>query len=185
MVDRKFGESNIDGAIEELETRLATMQTDHFKRLIGAEFTNEPSLILTEINNFISACQESFDVQVVYIEMNGFDINYDRWYFDLFGYAHYEDDLDDLEWLADWQSDEWPEVTLTGMEMIQRDFEWYHTEKKWKDTRYGQTYEVAVLLVMTKFVALVRSALRSGELIKPIPVLATAHEFDSIGRFAP
>jgi hypothetical protein len=73
-------------------------------------------------------------------------------------------------------------VTLKGLEAVQGDFEWYHAKEIWKDKKLEQAYELAVLLVMCKYVSLIESAL-AGPRSKPIPVLATAHDFDILGRF--
>jgi hypothetical protein len=88
-----------------------------------------------------------------------------------------------LEWLCDWQSSDWPQVTLTGLEEVQADFEWYHAQEIWKDKSFEEAYELALLLVMCKYVSLIESALAAGSRSKPIPVLATAHDFDILGRF--
>lgn len=124
-------------------------------------------------------------MEAVYLEMNGFDINYERWFFDFFGYATYNNDPEDLDWLSSWQ---WENsgTTLKGLEKIQKDFEWYHTSQVRKRQKtFENGYSLAVLLVMVKFLALIKSAVESGPLVKSIPVLATAHEFDTIGRFLP
>jgi hypothetical protein len=183
MVDRKFRESQIVSAIQSLEAMLAKEPTTRFKGLLGAHFTNPPSFILAAINEFIRSCQERFDVKAAYLEMNGFDINYDRWYFDFFGYSEYGANPDNVEWLCYWQSENWPSVTLTGLEPIQRDFQWYDEMEIWRGQDYKKTTDLAHLLVMAKFVDLIETALQSGERAKPIPILATAHDFDIVGRF--
>jgi hypothetical protein len=149
--------------------------------LLGARFTNLPTAILTDINKFIAACEARFDLRAVYLEMNGFDINYDRWYFDFFGYAELPDDDEHLDWLSDWQSEHWPEVTLTGLEIAQNEFKVYDKKRLWKNKDLERSKEIAVLLVMTRFVMLVESAVRSGPLAKDITLLATAHDFDIVG----
>ena len=117
--------------------------------------------------------------------MNGFDINPDRWYFDFFAYTEYGSDPDDLEWLCDWESPTWKDVTLEGLEAVQADFDWYHSNEIWNDKTFESAYDVSLLLVMCKYVALIESSLRSGARTKSIPVLATAHDFDIVGRFPP
>lgn len=184
-VNRRFLSSDIDGAISYLEKHLHNEKTDRFKGLIGAQFANKPSSVLSEINKFIQACDQSFDIKAVYLEMNGFDINYDRWYFDFFGYKTRPSEPVSLDWVCDMQTKEWKTVTLKGLESIQDNFRWYHEQAIYQDKKYEKTYEIAVLLVMTRFVALIQSALYHGNLIKPIPILATAHDFDIIGRFEP
>lgn len=43
--------------------------------------------------------------------------------------------------------------------------------------------EIATLLVMVRFVQLIRSALKAGTLACSVPLLATAHDFEMFGRF--
>ena len=116
--------NDIDGAAFELETQLRTATTDRFASLADLHFTNSRHDVLDYINNFISACRSQFDLGAVYLEMNGFDINYDRWYFDSFGYTEYSEDPEDMDWLCDWTSPDWPLFTLTGLEETQDDFRW-------------------------------------------------------------
>jgi hypothetical protein len=183
MVDRKFRKSDIEGAIRSLESALAKENVAHFKGLTGAQFSNSPAAVLSRINKFIRECSKHFNLSAVYLEMNGFDINYNGWSFDFFGYERYGADPDDIEWLCDWQSELFPEVELKGLERQQKEFKWYHENEIWNDKGYEKCYEISLLLVMAKFVLLIESALDSGKLAKEVPVIATAHDFDIVGRF--
>lgn len=182
-VDRRFGKSDIKGAVQFLEERLAKEKTARFKGLLGKGFTNKPAKVLSEINDFIDECSKEFAIKAVYLEMNEFDVNPDLWFFDCFGYDNYESDSDDMDWLSDWQSPDWSPVKLKGLEAVQADFKWYQAKEMWKDKTLKRAYDIAVLLVMCKFVALIESALAAGPRSKPIPVFATAHDFDIFGRF--
>lgn len=182
-VSQRFQKCDIGGAVEFLEERLANEKVRRFKGLLGKCFTNTPQSVHAAINKFIGACSKRFRIKAVYLEMNGFDINPDCWYFDFFGYAKYRADPQDLEWLCEWDSPEWPPVTLEGLERVQADFEWYQTNEVYNDEKFHRAYELAILLVMCKYVSLVESALATGTRSKPIPVLATAHDFDIFGRF--
>src|SRR3954453_17388907 len=106
-IDAKFRKSDVRGAIETLEKLLAKEKGERFKGLLGASFNNSPRSILSAINKFLDACGKEFDPKAVYLEMNGFDINPERWYFDSFAYAEYGADPQDLEWLCNWQSPDW------------------------------------------------------------------------------
>lgn len=105
MVDRKFRKSDYGGAIKSLEGKLSKLRGTRFKSLLGRGFSNPPEAILAAINSFVSDSDQQFDTHAIYLEMNGFDINPDRWYFDFFGYREYVNDPEDLDWLADWQSE--------------------------------------------------------------------------------
>ena len=184
-VDEKIRNSDTDAAIALLERLISLERRDRFTSLVSSQFSNPPEQILASINEFIGRCESDFRIRTVYIEMNGFDINYDRWFYDLFGYDKYDSDPDDLDWLSEWQSDGESAITLTGLEAAQADFAWYCEEKSEDDSSYHRIHELANLLVMTKFVSLIRSALASGPLAKAVPVIATAHDFDIAGRFVP
>jgi hypothetical protein len=181
-VEQKFRQTDIDGAIAFLEGLIAAEKHDRFGSVIGAQFTNPPEQVLAFINRFIYISERSFRVKAIYLEMNAFDINCDLWFFSPFGYKNYDPDPDDLDWLSDWQSEDEDVLSLRGLESLQADFAWYCEAG---DSNYARVQELAGLLVMAKFVALVRSALSAGLLAKAIPVLATAHDFDIVGRFMP
>ncbi len=177
-------QGKLDEAITDLENKLSSCKSMRFKTLIGSKFTNNPITIAEKINEFISDCEKSFVVKSIYLEMNGFDINTDRWYFDFFAYETYEEDQEDLDWLSDWISDDWSGLTLEGLEGTQNDFDWYINNSGEIDIFVKEAEELAVLLVMCKFARLICAAVATGKITKRIPILATAHDFDIIPRFA-
>ena len=181
-----FKNNNVAPAISQLEEFISSHDAQKFACVGGASFLNPPSSVLAELNRFIEANEKQFDVKSVYFEMNGFDINYDRWYFDLFAYSSYSPKFDDTDWLCEWQSAPWPEFELTGMAAAQEAFAWYHEKRIWKSQPdFKPIYEAAMLLIMAKFAGYVGSALRAGHLAKSIPILVTAHGFESIARYEP
>lgn len=185
IVDSYLRANDIDAAAADLELRLRNAATDRFASLADSYFTNSPQHVLGHINKFIVTCQSEFDVRAVYLEMNGFDINYDRWYFDSFAYTEYSGDPDDLDWLCDWASPSWDQFTLNGLKETQDDFRWYIENKIYENKTHEEEREIATLLVMVRFVQLIRSSLNAGSLQCSAPLLATAHDFDMVGRFIP
>src|SRR5689334_12459279 len=113
-VNERFRRDDIAGAIHWLESLLAKEPHDRFKGLIGTQFANPPTSVAAAINEFVRGCDKKCEVRAVYLEMNGFDINPDRWYFDFFGYSKYDRSEDELYWIGGWESDRWPDVTLVG-----------------------------------------------------------------------
>jgi hypothetical protein len=177
----------IKDAVQYLERGLNNCTSARFRELVSGNFSNDPTDIAKEIGRFIHECEKSFPVGAVYLEMNGFDINPDRWYFDFFGYRNYVEDPEDLGWLSDWDSREWPDTTLTGLKNVQSDFAWYtgHETQGYKDHDAQEAAGFAELLVMCKFSGLVEEAVKTGLIKKHVPILATAHDFDIVPRFAP
>jgi len=159
---------------------------NEFTPVVKADISNDLAITLKEINEFITANLANFEVKSIYLEMNGFDINYDRWYFDYFAYENYSSDPEDLEWLCDWHSENWPETTIVGMEDTQDVFKWYHENHIWKSNpELKETYETAMLLVMLKFMDFVAKVIQRKKLVRPMPVLCTAHGFESVYQIAP
>lgn len=48
-----------------------------------------------------------------------------------------------------------------------------------------ETADLAYLLMMCKFCALIEDAVKTGLIGKRIPVLATVHDFEFVARFEP
>jgi hypothetical protein len=185
-VHERFTGGDVPAAVEFLEQFITSREAQRFSCLPGTSFSNSKALVISEINRFVEATNAQFDVKAVYLEMNGFDINYDRWYFDFFGYTDYEPGAEETDWLCEWQSKEWPQFKLSGMEHAQEAFAWYHGEKIYRSQpELEPVYEASMLLVMTKFAAFIGSSLKSGALVRPIPIFATAHDFDSIAKYGP
>lgn len=181
-IDILISKSKYSDAICILEEIIIDSKINEFQALIGARITNPQESVLKELKSFKTTCEHDFKVQAIYLEMNGFDINYDRWYFDFFAYDKYSEDLEDLDWLCDWQSEHWPEFEINGLEEAQEVFEWYHENEIWdKQKETSDVYDAAMLLIMTKFIEFMSEVARNGDV--DIPILATAHDFDIIGSF--
>ncbi|TWT61090.1 hypothetical protein [Rubinisphaera italica] len=173
---------NIDGAALELESLLRTVTSDRFSTLAMSHFTNSSDAVFEHIKKFVSACQDKFEVRTVYLEMNGFDINYDRWYFDSFAYTVHYNVTEDMDWLCDWSSPDWKQFTLCGLEKTQDDFRWYSENKIYENKTHDKVMEIASLLVMVRFIQLIRDSIPISKSNSSIPLLATAHDFDIFGR---
>jgi hypothetical protein len=175
LVHDSIRDSDIAGAITTLETFIANHDSQRFSCLLRESFSNSPSTVLADVNRFIRANDKQFDVKAVYLEMNGFEINYDEWFFNPFAYSSYSSDFDDMEWSSDWQSPDWPQITLFGMESSQEAFAWYHEQRIWESQRdFKPIYEASLLLIAVRFMAFVGTVIKSN--LQTIPVLAT-HRF--------
>ena len=181
--DTYIMKGQIDAAKKELEAGLASVNTSRFKSLIDSEFTNSKSLIADEINKFVAACEDNFEVKAIYLEMNGFDINPDKWFFDFFAFDVYVEDEEDFDWLSDWKSENWPSNTLTGLEGVQKDYDWFSNQNGHLDPLANEASEYASLLVMVKFAWLINNVIKTGKILKHCPILATAHDVEIIPRF--
>lgn len=89
-----------------------------FDVAINLEISNDPGDAAEHSDRFFRAEGQRFKVAAAYTEMNGFDINQDLWYCDLFAYASYGGH-DDYEWLCNPPSQPFKEYVIKGLETAQ------------------------------------------------------------------
>jgi hypothetical protein len=141
--------------------------------------SNDPGDAARHFDRFYQTESERMSVQAVYTEMNGFDINPDRWYCDLFAYTA-DGGLEDFDWLSDWHSEPCPEYTITGLEPLQA----VYASKAFRDPANRDATYLSSVVVVAKFQRFMqRAAERMGAL--RVPVYVTAHDFDYIARLVP
>lgn len=164
-------------AIDRISAAIRSLPASPFCKVLDLEFTNEPRAIAEEFTTFIRKQESQFQIRAVYTETNGFDINPDRWYFDLFAYKKYGGH-DDYDWLAYWDSEEVPGVTLTGMEALQQ----VYASPACGEPGYQDSVMLCSFLVVAKFQDLVR---RARPMIRSFtgPILATSHDYEHIAEF--
>jgi hypothetical protein len=63
---------------------LRSLPVTPFHIAIDLRITNDPGEAARHFDAFFRAASEVLDVRALYTEMNGFDINPNRWYCDLF-----------------------------------------------------------------------------------------------------
>lgn len=124
-------------------------------------------------------------MKAVYLPHNGFEFNYDRWYFDSLAYDQVHDVSKNYEWLCHSRSQNSDTFTLTGLETTQQDFSWYVENELYDDASWEPVADIAAFLVKVRFVQLIQLALASGPLVLPIPVLTTTYGMDFYCRFDP
>lgn len=177
----------LDSAIRRLEACLASCECDRFKSLLQNDLTNSPITVADHIDRFIAYCEESDPIEAIYLEMNGFDINVDRWYFDSFGYRRYIDTPDALEWLPywdfEWAAGPFETIDLTGLEELQSDYDWYSNKQGHEDSIARTAADIATPLVMCRFARLIERAIATRKIEKHLWILASAHDFDIIPKF--
>lgn len=114
-----------------------------------------------------------------YCEMNGFTINYDRWYIELFSFENYS--LEDWEWLCDFYDMTAAGLTITGFEDIQKAFEDVHENDRFEEPNILKSYYVCELLVILRLQELFREAYKTAANDwNSIPMFVTAHDYDLI-----
>ncbi|MFA5794979.1 MAG: hypothetical protein WC980_07965 [Candidatus Brocadiia bacterium] len=168
---------NFDKSLEEVTKALRGMPLSPFHIVLDVDFTNNPADIAGHFDKFLKREKKRYKVSAVYTETNGFDINPKCWYFDVFAYESYGGHKD-YEWISDWQSDDFDQMILTGMEKLQK----VYASGAFREDKYQDTIEVVSLIVVLKFQKLIKNSVPLMKELK-CPILATGHEYDYMYEF--
>jgi len=186
----------LDEAIAMAEQELKNIPTTDFHKILDKNLLHLTSNLAKHIKEFDKSTKDVLkkkqgfikslfgsgkDVKpsAYYCEMNGFTINYDRWFIDLFSFENYS--LTDWEWLSDFYDSTANDLTITGFEEIQKAFEDVHENNRFEEPNIEKAYEVCELLVILRLQELFKETykLNQGDWDK-IPMFVTAHDYEMI-----
>lgn len=186
----------LDEAIAMAEQELKNIPTTDFHKILDKNVLHLTSDLAKHINEFDKSTKEVLNKKqgfiknlfgsgkevkpaAYYCEMNGFTINYDRWFIDLFSFENYS--LTDWEWLSEYYDSTANDLTITGFEEIQKAFEDVHVNNRFEEPNIDKAYEVCELLVILRLQELFRQTYRlnHGDWDK-ILMFITAHDYDLI-----
>lgn len=190
--------NKLDVAIQFAESELSKISETDFHKMIGKDILHLIDDLKVHIQNFHKSTSQilnkpkgliksffgkptDFRPAAYYCEMNGFTINYDRWYIDLFSFK--EIGGDDWDWLCDFYDSTTGDFTITGLEDIQKAFQDVHENNRFKEPNIEKAYEVCELLVILRLQELFRLTYsKMAEPITNIPMFVTAHDYELIYR---
>jgi hypothetical protein len=148
-----------------------------------AEFDQSTSEVLKKKRGFlrsIFSSEEKNKPVALYCEMNGFTINWDRWYIELYSFEKFSPK--DWSWLPDFYDSSY-DFTITGFEDIQEAFRKEHESDRFNDSNIEKAYQVCELLVILRLQELFREAYKGkADDWAAIPMFVTAHDYDLIYR---
>ncbi len=190
--------NKLDDAINLAENELKNIPETDFHRIIGKDlkhmtndlkefiktFDKTTTEVLKKKQGFLKSIfgtKGNLKPAAYYCEMNGFTINYDRWFIDLFSFDKFE--TDDWDWLSDFYDSTAKDLTITGFEEIQKVFQDVHENKRFKEPNIDKAYEVCELIVILRLQELFRATYNScdNEWTK-VPMFVTAHDYEMIYR---
>lgn len=186
----------LDEAIAIAELELKNIPATDFHKILDKNLLHLTSDLAKYINEFDKSTKEVLKKKqgfikslfgsgkevkpaAYYCEMNGFTINYDRWFIDLFSFENYS--LTDWEWLSDFYDSTANDLTIRGLEEIQKAFEDVHENNRFEEPNIEKAYEVCELLVILRLQELFRETykMNQGDWDK-IPMFVTAHDYEMI-----
>lgn len=127
------------------------------------------------VDKFYNRVSKNITIEAMYSEMNGFTINPDLWFADLFAYDNYQG-ITDTDWLADWEEENvtmQDSFVITGLEDLQKVYE--------NDSEGSFICSfLIVILFQDLFKKAVDKARQENLSWANIPIIVTAHEWELI-----
>jgi hypothetical protein len=169
--------------IASLEDGMRSLKRTPYHRVLGKDFLGQTNDLAEWLIAFHQLAVESkVKLAAIYLEMNGFAINPKQWYCDFFGYKK-AGEIWDLDWLSAWDAESQEGFALQGMESVQKAFaELFSDGKQPLGVKLAE--EIAEHLVTARFMELVAAAHKVAKRrysgVKGLPILATAHGWDTV-----
>ena len=167
-------EGKLNEAIQLAEKELKEVPNTDFHQVIGKDLKH----LAADLKEYIKEFEQSFKQRSSC--RNGFTINYDRWFLDLFAYESYgKHDLDDWDWLADFYDSTHESLTITGFEAIQKAYQKAAENDRLKESIIRQAYDICELLVILRLQELFQKVYLENNWTKT-PMFVTAHDYELI-----
>ena len=133
-LDKLIIKKKIEEAIEIAEEKLETIPQSAFHKILDRGFAYQADNLVCFIEDFYVSVKEELKIKSIYVEMNGFTINPDLWYVDVFALDR-KGSIDNLEWmnLKREYSTVQNEFILKGLEQVQTAFGVYMKNEGWKN----------------------------------------------------
>lgn len=164
-------------AIAVAEQQILQNPVADFAGAVGRSLLHLTDELVEYLNQFYAAAGKEIQVQSLFAEMNGFTINCDLWYVDLFAFNR-DEGLNDTDWLAD---DNYPAAAplpITGLEDIQAIYEGYM--EKWEDDAGEEAAHDCAALIILRVQELFKAAkgVAATRNLKwaVLPIYVTSHD---------
>ncbi|KOS06745.1 hypothetical protein AM493_12440 [Flavobacterium akiainvivens] len=182
--------NKLDSAIAIAESELMAIPETGFHKIMGRNLLH----LVPELKGYIGAFytatatkgflgrlfNKTVNPAAYYCEMNGFSINYDRWFIDLFSYKE-NGGMEDMDWLSDFIDSTKTSMVITGFEELQESFRDYHENNTGENPDVEKACEVCELLVILRLHELFREAYKKSDSNwATIPMYVTAHDYELI-----
>jgi hypothetical protein len=174
---------NLDEAIIITEKELSKLPSSDFQKMIGRNFLTLSRDLFGFIHDFHVFAKSKLKVKAFYSEMNGFAVNNDLWFIDIFAFSSLGD-IENYDWLADYDLTFDDKLFINGLEDIQAAYKDYMENEKWNDDNFEKSSELCEALIILRLQEVFRNVYRHAANDKiswaKIPHFVTAHDSDII-----
>jgi len=175
---------NIEEAIRQTEAALSQLPQTDFHEIIGKDLLHlEPSL-KKFLNNFyeVTTGEEELPIKAIYVEMNSFTTQYERWFLHLLAYD-VPRNPGNADWLKEFSAESEKSITITGYEKLQEANKQYMQSEGYRIDDLRQACELHEYLVVLRMQELVMQAVyaeKGKAAWASLPIFAAAHDYEDL-----
>jgi hypothetical protein len=181
-LDPLLADHKLEEAISWCETEFQKTPTTDYHKILNKNLNHLIPSVTEWIEKFYNRVSKNIKVEAIYCEMNGFTINADLWFIDLFAFEKYLG-LEDLYWLGDWKKENVTiddSFVIIGFEEIQKKYE----VEPYKIDEDEQASDFCEFLIILRLQELFKNAVNLARQKKlewsNIPIIITAHDSELI-----
>jgi hypothetical protein len=170
----------IDEAITLVETELDKMPKNDFHKIIGRNLlnlTNDTNEFLTQV--YKKSTEELSEVKSIYCEMNGFTINPDLWFVTGMSFS-FCNDLNDTDWLADYEYFFEMALVISGYEDLQKTYNDYVKNEKWDLEDSADLCAIIISLRLLELFKKTYDIFKDKSEWTKIPIFVNSHDSEII-----
>ena len=186
-VENLIRTKRLDSAIDFCEQELKKLPNSSFHKVIGKTMLDQTEELNLFIDQNFSDPKKISKTCAFYSELNGFSINWDKWFLNILAYDNKGNFYDDeSEWLFEefWGSNNPEYFIITGWGELQAAFQDYHSNEKYNIEEMQITAELTEFLIVLRlqqlFKYVITSARESGIIWSKVPWGVTAHDYHLI-----
>lgn len=170
----------INEAITLAETELDKMPKNDFHKIIGRNLlnlTNDTNEFLTQV--YKKSTEELSEVKSIYCEMNGFTINPDLWFVTGMSFS-FCNDLNDTDWLADYEYFFEMALVISGYEDLQKTYNDYVKNEKWDLEDSADLCAIIISLRLLELFKKTYDIFKDKSEWTKIPIFVNSHDSEII-----
>lgn len=174
----------IETAIQETETMLSALPASDFHYIIGKDLLHLKAPLTAYFNYVFSIMKEDeeLEIQALYLEMNSFTTQYDKWFLHVLAYESLSD-RNNPDWLADFSGESQKSLTITGFEPLQAANKKFMETEGYRNDPLRQACELQEYLVILRVQELAKKTIHENKGKAPwanIPVFVGAHDYEDL-----
>lgn len=160
------------------------MPASPFQEVIGKDLLHLQQPLTAFLNHFYTAMteEEEIEVKAIYVEINSFTTQFDRWFLHLLAYESVAS-RDNLDWLTDFSGESEKSLTITGYEELQAMNKQYMETESYRNDQLRQSCELQEYLVILRVQELVQHTVNANKGKAPwagVPMFVAAHDYEDL-----